>query len=80
MISDIPWGGPVGAVRIGRINGERAHQVRVETGGNVGDKVRVRLFAGRPPKMQRGISQRLDTAFLHKERPRGVPDAPAHLR
>src|SRR5512141_1992449 len=22
MISDIPWGGPVGAVRIGRINGE----------------------------------------------------------
>jgi polyribonucleotide nucleotidyltransferase len=22
MISDIPWGGPVGAVRIGRVNGE----------------------------------------------------------
>ena len=22
MISDIPWGGPVGAVRVGRVNGE----------------------------------------------------------
>ena len=22
MVSDIPWGGPVGAVRIGRINGQ----------------------------------------------------------